>query len=432
MKPPPVHRRHLAATAPPGLDDDRQVLQIRFTGHGAAYFGVWAGNLLRLLLTLGLYAPFARARRLRYLYANTLVDGHALCFHAVVAWAPGAAAAVVAALLALAMALPPASHLRLASAAAAVAGVLLATLWPLLWWATLRHQLAQTSWRGLRLRFDGDVAGAYRALLPQWLPAALLLVLSSVPTPPGRPGGAGLLLVYLLSGLAMLAMLPLTLARSARYRQAHCWFADEHSRMTAPTAAFYRLALALGLVGLVGLVVLALLGLLLGLVAATAPPGLGLRAWAGGAAAGGSARTLASMLTGTLFASTFASSHSGAPAFALLLLAAVLAAVLVLLLALAAAGLQNLVWGHTRSARVRFDSQLDPWALVAVAGRNTLWMLLTLGLYRPFAQMHSARLRLQAMQVVVRGDPSQWRSGPARLAPHKGGQAGANSAGPAH
>ena len=37
--------------------------------------------IMIVMLTLGLYVPFARVRRLRYFHANTLIDGHALGFH---------------------------------------------------------------------------------------------------------------------------------------------------------------------------------------------------------------------------------------------------------------------------------------------------------------------------------------------------------------
>ena len=60
-----------AAVLPP----QTRVLKIRFTGSGSEYFRIWAVNLLLILVTLGLYLPFAKARRIRYFYANTLVDG---------------------------------------------------------------------------------------------------------------------------------------------------------------------------------------------------------------------------------------------------------------------------------------------------------------------------------------------------------------------
>jgi uncharacterized membrane protein YjgN (DUF898 family) len=71
------------------------------------------------------------------------------------------------------------------------------------------------------------------------------------------------------------------------------------------------------------------------------------------------------------------------------------------------ARLQNLVWGHTASPRLRFDSSLRARALAGLWFKNTLLVLLTLGLYMPFAQVASARLRLEAMTVISDVDPDE-------------------------
>ena len=55
-------------------------LEIRFTGSGSEYFRIWSVNLLLTIVTLTLYYPWAKVRRLRYFYGNTLVDGQPLDF----------------------------------------------------------------------------------------------------------------------------------------------------------------------------------------------------------------------------------------------------------------------------------------------------------------------------------------------------------------
>ena len=57
----------------------KRKLEIQFTGSGSEYFRIV--NLLLTIVTASLYWPFAKARRIRYFYANTLIDGHALSFH---------------------------------------------------------------------------------------------------------------------------------------------------------------------------------------------------------------------------------------------------------------------------------------------------------------------------------------------------------------
>lgn len=54
---------------------------IEFTATGSEYFRIWIVNLLLILVTLGIYLPWAKVRKLKYFYSNTWVDGDALDFH---------------------------------------------------------------------------------------------------------------------------------------------------------------------------------------------------------------------------------------------------------------------------------------------------------------------------------------------------------------
>lgn len=67
--------------------------------------------------------------------------------------------------------------------------------------------------------------------------------------------------------------------------------------------------------------------------------------------------------------------------------------------------LQNLVWNHTDSPELRFSSALRFRSLLALTAKNWLLIVLTLGLYWPFAAIATARLRLQAMALSTRDDP---------------------------
>src|SRR5688572_15817109 len=62
-------------------DDRPQRLKVEFTGSGSEYFRIWIVNLLLTIVTLSLYRPFAKARRLAYFHGNTLVGGQPLGFH---------------------------------------------------------------------------------------------------------------------------------------------------------------------------------------------------------------------------------------------------------------------------------------------------------------------------------------------------------------
>ncbi|WP_174492141.1 YjgN family protein [Acinetobacter sp. Marseille-Q1623] len=48
-----------------------QVRRFKFHGDAMEYFGIWIVNILLTIVTLSLYAPWAKVRRLRYFYGNT-------------------------------------------------------------------------------------------------------------------------------------------------------------------------------------------------------------------------------------------------------------------------------------------------------------------------------------------------------------------------
>ena len=59
-----------------------RTIPVLFKGDGQVYFGIWAVNLLLILVTLGIYYPWAKYRRLKYFHQHTFVDGHAFDFMA--------------------------------------------------------------------------------------------------------------------------------------------------------------------------------------------------------------------------------------------------------------------------------------------------------------------------------------------------------------
>jgi uncharacterized membrane protein YjgN (DUF898 family) len=46
-----------------------------FTGSGKEYFWIWLSNVCLTVITLGLYGPWAKVRRLKYFYSHTFLDG---------------------------------------------------------------------------------------------------------------------------------------------------------------------------------------------------------------------------------------------------------------------------------------------------------------------------------------------------------------------
>ena len=159
------HGRDFADTQPAPAN----TLAIAFTGSGSEYFRIWIVNLLLTLVTLGIYYPWAKVRRLRYFHGNTLVGGEPLEFHA----DPKKMLKgylLVGVLLAL---YSVAGNFHAVAGLAAFLAVML--IWSALLNSFMQFRLANTSWRGPRFRFTGDLRGAYAAMLPLLVPAMCLL-----------------------------------------------------------------------------------------------------------------------------------------------------------------------------------------------------------------------------------------------------------------
>ena len=356
----------------PGAPDARppvQTLPIRFTGSGSEYFRIWIVNLLLVLVTFTLYWPFARARRIAYFQNNTLVGDDPLGFHAN-PWKMFRGYLVVA-LFGLAYGVT-------SETAPLVAGAIFlvfALLWPALWRASLQFRLRNTSWRGVRLSFEGDLKGAYLAFAPLLLPVLgfVALGLSAPDLAPGEGASPeerrrmGLLFLGVMALFAL--VMPWCLARIKQYQHGGYRFAGERTELRAGVRQFYGLGLRTGGVML----------LVVPIVGAIAALGVGL-----------AGRTAAGVLM-----------LSGAVALGYLLFP-------MLVVTHYTAALQNLVWQNTRSRNTRFRSGLGFGALARVTAVNWLLIALTLGLYWPFAQVRLARARLEAMALQVKGSVNDW------------------------
>lgn len=353
-------------------------LPVQFTGSGAEYFRIWLLHLLLIVVTLGLYLPFAKARRIRYLHANTWIDGDALAFHG----DPRTMFRGFLVLVALFGVYGIGS--RFSPLAGYVAFLLLCVLWPALWRAGQQFRLANTSWRGLRMAFRGDLADAYSAFGIAIWPLVLMIgvqqfaraVLNgSVAVSPKWATGIGFALVVVgsIGTVLYIALLPLALAKVKAYQHNHYQLASQRLQMQVKTRRFYGLALASAAwVVVPALVLLALL--LIPQVRAEFGPG-------------GS-----KLLTGGVT----------------IVLGLVYLLVFVLVGPFFNTRMQNLVWNHSASEQMRFSSDLSFRSLAWLTAKNWTLTLLTLGLYRPFAAVNTWKLRIEAIAIDVTGSMDDW------------------------
>lgn len=341
-------------------------LYLEFTGDGSVYFRIWITSLLRMVVTLGLYYPWAKVRSLRYFYGHTLVDGDPLDFHG----DPKKMAngyllvGLMAGLFFLAAGLSVASRF--------VALLVIVALWPVLLQLFLQFRLANTSWRGLHFRFKGSLRGAYRAAVPLLIPGVLLfeLLLTAPNTahPPSWVARAALAVV-----LCTLAALPYLLWNLKRYQNNHYALGYLQTHLRATPASFYRLFFRI-----IGFTVLTI-------VVPTALIGYAIY--------GAQLTTIGAQY----------SSHAATT------VASTLAVIVVVFIAVrpyAIARLQNMVWTQTGNRSMRFISVLRFRALLWLTAKNSLLIVLTLGLYWPFAAVAMARMRVGAIRIKTRIDPN--------------------------
>ena len=340
-------------------------LAIVFTGSGSEYFRIWIVNLLLTLVTFGLYYPWAKVRRLRYFYGNTLVGDHPLDFH-------GSPRRLLRGFLLVgAMVALYSFSGKVSPTAGLIAFLIVASVWPALFRASQQFRLANTSWRGLRFRFTGNMAGAYLAVLPIFAPGLLVLI-SVVLAGQGLQPAAATGLAALFT-VAPVLLFPLAWWLLKKYQHGHSALGQVQTELRTGPGSFYIVFLKTFGVAVLALIAGLAIGMLIG---------------------GGSALALLSGGEGRARGIT-----PGVIATLVILLVCVYGGMALLIRPYAVSRLQNLLWGRTACNELQFASDLRFWPLVGLTLKNWLLILVTLGLYWPFAAIAMARMRLEAVSV---------------------------------
>jgi uncharacterized membrane protein YjgN (DUF898 family) len=314
--------------------------QLRFTGTGASYFGIWIVNLLLTIITFGIYSAWAKVRRLQYFYRHTELAGSSFDFHG------SPKRILIGRVIAFVMLLAYNFSVRLQSIWTLVIIVALAAVLPWLLRNSFRFRLYNTSWRGTRFHFRGSVGGAYRVFL----------------------------LNGFLSVITLYGMLPFAHQRLKAYQHDNSWFGQTRFSFHARAGQFYLLYLML----LAGLLVF-------GIVLAVA--GIG----------------------GALSALLQMQQHGGhvdprAVLKALLILYGALILIGVVLAPAFHALITNLIWNNTRLGEHRIECNMSPLGLMWLTVSNFVLVIVTLGMFIPWAMVRLARFQLEAMRLVPATD----------------------------
>jgi uncharacterized membrane protein YjgN (DUF898 family) len=314
--------------------------QLRFTGTGASYFGIWIVNLLLTIITFGIYSAWAKVRRLQYFYRHTELAGSSFDFHG------SPKRILIGRVIAFVMLLAYNFSVRLQSIWTLVIIVALAAVLPWLLRNSFRFRLYNTSWRGTRFHFRGSVGGAYRVFL----------------------------LNGFLSLITLYVMLPFAHQRLKAYQHDNSWFGQTRFSFHARAGQFYLLYLML----LAGLLVF-------GIVLAVA--GIG----------------------GALSALFHMQQHGGqvdprAILKAVLVLYGSLILVAVVLAPAFHALITNLIWNNTQLGEHRIECNMSPLGLMWITVSNFVLVIVTLGMFIPWAMVRLARFQLEAMRLVPASD----------------------------
>lgn len=222
--------------------------------------------------------------------------------------------------------------------------LVLVAILPWLLQRSLRFKLANSSYRGLHFQFAGRTGGAYQAFL-----------------------------LWPLAGYVTLGLLmPLAHREIKAYQHNHARFGDAAFAFSAKAGDFYRIYLKA-----LGMVLLILVG--------------------GGLLAAGSVAGMHA---------AFADAKPGREMLGAIMVAVMLLYLLVFLLITPwlAARLQNLVWNHTTLLTHRIRSFVRARDLLWLYVSNFAAIVLTIGLYKPFADIRLARYRLTHTELLVDGD----------------------------
>lgn len=455
--PPPRRREPVKADKP---NIPVKAYPLKFTGTGAQYFRVWFVNVLLLILTLGIYTPWARKRTAEYFFSHSVIARSPLEFHASIK------RMVIGFFIFLGLyklfdwAI---SHdnlllvgLALTSAAVAI---------PFLWGSAKRFRVTATRWRGLRLRFGTNWKEIYWASWPvflmavSWFLAYVGLDMIATFTSPSlleetrpttwlglRPGSWVLIaLALLVSWLCVVRVL----FNYQRLLVQRSYLGIEGGVFRASYWDFVKIWLASTLIGLVGLAVMAGgAGYVLvqsGLVQAyqcavqlqqqqtyedlrdmERPEGVSEQEWQEflqhmqrQAEAAPQAKGPAPQPGGQPQACEQFDQErleDWIPSMQQVLLA-FLGGLIALLTGLQAAlayreaAQHRLVWNRTGISDIaRFRCALSVPGFVWLRLQNWLLTLLTLGFYRPFARVREYRAKWNSTTVYIRGGVSQIKS----------------------
>jgi uncharacterized membrane protein YjgN (DUF898 family) len=342
--------------------------QLSFTGTGSEYFKIWIVNLLLMLVTLGIYYPWAKVRKAKYLHRNMMLDGVAFDYHA--SGGTILKGTIIAGLLYGAYHLIEGSGSGLGFLLFVIA---MCIALPWLLWKSMRFKLSVTSYRALPFSFKGGLKESYFVFVPMVLYNAAILAVFFLFKPENAVDNKDVQMTVLknlgfalgAASVLILLLTPLFHFMLKRYQHSHYQWTSLRTTFKLNLSKTY-------LEWLLVLLPFVLIYFVIGILV-------------------------------FFFVSIFAKiSQSFWPMLVLFPVVYFLSLLgPAIFKAVFASRFQNLIWNNTQAQGVRFKSDLSAISLAVLYSKNLLLLAITFGLYWPFALVNVIKQRAASITVIA-------------------------------
>ncbi len=363
-------------------DTSQYKYPVFFTGTGSEYFKIWIVNLLLTIVTLGIYYPWAKVRKNKYIYSNTLVDDVAFNYL-------GTGGVLLKGMLITGV-LSAIYNFVLNSGSWLIFSIfstIIALLIPWLIWKSFRFKLSISSYRALPFSFLGTLKDAYKTFLPVIICNVIFIgfIFNSTSNleslkhnniKPTMSDMSNIAITFSLVFLSMFALVPLFHFFLKKYQHNNYQWAGLRTQFYATPRQFYKQWFFATLPYLCII--------LIGIIVAVAAPVY---------------TDYVNTTKGIVGSkSIFTDSLVMSIGILILLIYLIIPAISS---AIFNARLQNLIWSNTQVNGIIFNSNLRAKRLFWLYIKNSLLTLITLGVYWPFAVISIIKAKLSAVTIMT-------------------------------
>ena len=134
-----------------------QNYKLDFHGKGSDFFGIIIVNWLLIIITLGIYYPWAKAKQLQFMYGSTSLNGDSFSFHGTgKEMFKGFIKTILILFLLSAAIISIVYFFNIAFLGPLLLYIAIFAILPFAIHGSYRYRMSRTSWRGIRFGYRGD------------------------------------------------------------------------------------------------------------------------------------------------------------------------------------------------------------------------------------------------------------------------------------